>query len=486
MAISITGLVSGGSTALGALNNIGAPTGLTLGSFKFNSFEIPSEITLGGSQQNTTHKLPGGFRVIDVMGSDPHDIEWKGIMLSSNATTRAAALNKLCADGKVVKLTFGKVSKTVLVTDVKLTYRKAHHIEYSIVCRPAPAPVSDSPVKGPGGWLDSIKSAVADVQNTIQGIEDEVTAAIAPITDTIGEISSVLDPILGGLGISFPLLSALENGIAGISSQGLLASAFSTATNMAALDGVLSESQGTIAGMSASSGVTIDAVAANATSGGVVALATATTAAAAIANAPDPSPTSPLVYTLGDLAAASSAIAVQAQAVSTNAYVTLARRDLVANGLVSTSIYPNLETVTNDLYSAVLPPTVTLANGVLVSLPPVLTISVPPIVVYTPPAYVYVPPGNSGGVTNNNPNGTSTGSPATNPGTGVITNPTSPGGSPPDTTAGNHSYTFSDGSPLVFSDGTNAPQSNASSYQFSDGSGMQASDGSNIAPSDQS
>jgi hypothetical protein len=65
-------------------------TRITLGGIVFEAFEVPEQIEFGGRQRMAIHDLPGGGRVIDVLGPTDSDLVFSGIFSGSGAGTRKA------------------------------------------------------------------------------------------------------------------------------------------------------------------------------------------------------------------------------------------------------------------------------------------------------------------------------------------------------------------------------------------------------------
>ena len=89
---------------------------LTLGDVTFADFEIPETLAIGGDQMLSSHKLPGGTRVVDAMGPDERDIEWSGRFRGGNATVRAKRLDTLRSQGQQLTLTFGDFRRQVVIS----------------------------------------------------------------------------------------------------------------------------------------------------------------------------------------------------------------------------------------------------------------------------------------------------------------------------------------------------------------------------------
>ncbi len=115
---------------------------LLLGSFTFQSFEIPDKIPFPGKQTLVIHKLIGGDRVIDAMGPDPDDIEWSGRFQGGDAVGRARELEAMRDAGFPVVLVCGVIVKTVVVSEFKFEYERPYQGPYTIKCAVVPDALS--------------------------------------------------------------------------------------------------------------------------------------------------------------------------------------------------------------------------------------------------------------------------------------------------------------------------------------------------------
>lgn len=103
-----------------------------LGDFIFNYFEVPESITFGGKQTNRLHKLIGGKRVIDAMGRDDADIHWSGYFLGIDAAERAAYLNHLRAQGKILQFSYLQFNYNVFIKEFTPHLERSYQIPYTI------------------------------------------------------------------------------------------------------------------------------------------------------------------------------------------------------------------------------------------------------------------------------------------------------------------------------------------------------------------
>jgi hypothetical protein len=119
-------------SAIGALA-FGALGAVVLGPFLFSGFEVPEYIPFGGAQQMTVHKLPGGTRVVDLLGPDEHDIDWSGTMIDSLPDVRAQELDQMRVSGQSLPLVWGIHFYTVIIKSFEA---EVHYglIKYRISC----------------------------------------------------------------------------------------------------------------------------------------------------------------------------------------------------------------------------------------------------------------------------------------------------------------------------------------------------------------
>ena len=109
-------------------------TTVTLGLVTLNAFEIPATITFGGKQRLAVHDLPGGGRVIDVLGGTDTDITFGGIISGSDADTRAQLLDAMRIAGTSLPLSWGEQYFIVIISEADFDYRKPWWIPYRLRC----------------------------------------------------------------------------------------------------------------------------------------------------------------------------------------------------------------------------------------------------------------------------------------------------------------------------------------------------------------
>lgn len=107
---------------------------LILGDVVFENFEIPDSIHTPGDQLLVVHKLIGGARQIDAMGSDPQPISWSGRFRGESAESRAQHLSLLRAQGQPLSLTWNSYRFLVVIKTFTPDYQQPFEIPYSISC----------------------------------------------------------------------------------------------------------------------------------------------------------------------------------------------------------------------------------------------------------------------------------------------------------------------------------------------------------------
>lgn len=99
-----------------------------------SGLELPESMPIGGKQMLVTHTLPGGQRVISVMGQDDAEISWGGYFDGDTASTDVRTLDKLRRSGQPITLAWDVYSYKVIVSDFKCETRLVPPMRYSITC----------------------------------------------------------------------------------------------------------------------------------------------------------------------------------------------------------------------------------------------------------------------------------------------------------------------------------------------------------------
>jgi hypothetical protein len=218
---SIAGAVRGVASTLsnlaGGLGGVGfgSSGAVVLGDFVFSGFEVPDQITIGGAQAMTVHKLPGGDRVVDLLGPDERDIEWSGTMIDDDPVSRAQQLDQMRVAGDTLPLTWGDYFYSVIIRSFE-AQNLYSRVQYRIACvvlvneaaaqAAADPTASDTAQSGISGALGSVSSAISQTASTIHQV-------IAPIGAVVNSVSN----LAGAVGVQIPFLGQAQQalGIAG-------------------------------------------------------------------------------------------------------------------------------------------------------------------------------------------------------------------------------------------------------------------------------
>lgn len=107
---------------------------LIIGGIELTDFEVPQTVSFGGRQRLKVHSLAGGRRIIERLGSDDNDIQFRGIFSGSNAEARAQALDQLRISGETVWLTWMGFRRQVIVRTFIAVYHNPWWISYRTNC----------------------------------------------------------------------------------------------------------------------------------------------------------------------------------------------------------------------------------------------------------------------------------------------------------------------------------------------------------------
>jgi hypothetical protein len=170
-----------GAMAFGALG-----VGVLLGPFLFSGFEVPEYIGIGGTQQMTVHKLPGGTRVVDLLGPDERDLDWSGTMIDTLPSLRAAELDMMRAGGQPWPLVWGTNFYTVIVRSFEA---ETHYslIKYRISCL-------------------VLRNDATALLASLPGVTDQVASDLATAAIAASSVAAlvVAQSAVGGLGELVP------------------------------------------------------------------------------------------------------------------------------------------------------------------------------------------------------------------------------------------------------------------------------------------
>ena len=115
--------ILGNLIAQSSIGLASVPVAMMLDDVLFCGPEVPTSIRIGGSQGIAKHHLPGGGRIIDVMGPDESAIQWTGLLVGSGASAKATLLSLMRRQGGVRQLSFGDTVVSVIVTRLEYAYQ---------------------------------------------------------------------------------------------------------------------------------------------------------------------------------------------------------------------------------------------------------------------------------------------------------------------------------------------------------------------------
>lgn len=191
-------------------------TTVTLAFVRLQAFEVPAAIGFGGRQRLAVHDLPGGGRVIDVLGGADDEIVFGGIISGDGADTRAQLLDALRISGASVPLSWDEQYFIVIIAEAQFDYRKSWWIPYQLRCV-----VRSNLVYGAAATAASVAlSIAADLAQAASGL-DLVPASLAAAEASLGQAGATT-PGTAAYATSLSNLAAAQGSLAtGVTTSGL-------------------------------------------------------------------------------------------------------------------------------------------------------------------------------------------------------------------------------------------------------------------------
>ena len=202
-----------------------------LGPITFTGQEVPEYLVIGGAQALKTWKLPGGSRVLDVMGRDDAALEWSGIMLGPGAESRMLSIDAIRVSGQPITLAFGQSSYTVVVADLKGKDRRENWCEYSITCEV----VQDNSAQFTSFLPTALQQITGDISSALNLIPPGLTSVLTAVTgaQTALSITGALNQGTAAFGAASTALGSAQSAITGtIATAGSAISALSGSTGI--------------------------------------------------------------------------------------------------------------------------------------------------------------------------------------------------------------------------------------------------------------
>lgn len=151
-----------------------------LANFTAWGFAVPESLNWGGAQRLGVHQLPNGVRVIDSMGPDDSDINWKGMFLKRspgepNPVDAARYIDFLRKQGSPTKITWDAFDFDVVVEQFKPSYEFPTRVSFDIVLKV----IQDNTAPGQNFAAPQIDDLMRDDFSNILGLVSFLNMAVA-------------------------------------------------------------------------------------------------------------------------------------------------------------------------------------------------------------------------------------------------------------------------------------------------------------------
>nr|WP_294511697.1 hypothetical protein [uncultured Rhodopila sp.] len=107
---------------------------IQIGTINLQNFEVPPSVRFGGRHRVAIHTLAGGTRILERLGPDDGEIQFRGSFSGPQAEARMRAINNLRLTGEVVWLTWESFRYQVVVKSFVADYYSPWWISYRIGC----------------------------------------------------------------------------------------------------------------------------------------------------------------------------------------------------------------------------------------------------------------------------------------------------------------------------------------------------------------
>lgn len=209
---------------------------VSLGGIDLAGLEIPEKLNWGGQQRTVQHKLPGGARIIDLMGADDADIKWSGYFQGPLSSIRARSIDAMRIAGVPVPLTWPGFTRLVIVSDFVCSQERGGYLlPYSVTCTVIPTP--------PGPATPSLLGQIASDIGDAIGLPDllqTITPVMATAQSALETVQAVL-PVAGVLTGGSPAFAQVAGSLN--AAQGVIGAGL--ASTQSDMGGLLSASAGT-------------------------------------------------------------------------------------------------------------------------------------------------------------------------------------------------------------------------------------------------
>ena len=107
---------------------------IRVGSIDLLDFEIPQSVRFGGRHRLAVHILAGGRRIIERLGPDDSEVQFKGTFSGPSAEARAQMFDDLRMAGEIVWLTWESFRRRIIVKNFIADYHSRWWIPYQASC----------------------------------------------------------------------------------------------------------------------------------------------------------------------------------------------------------------------------------------------------------------------------------------------------------------------------------------------------------------
>jgi len=163
-----------------------------LGDIVLGYVEVPESFNYGGEQLQDVMQLPGGQRIVNVLGRSDHDITFSGMFWGSTANERARALDYLRGNGDEIEFIFGEFVYLVVIKSYSPNFEKFYQVPYTITL----TVVKDLTLPVPFAEGNSYNTAVNDDLQYILGLagqtgSNELVSAINSLSSSISSAGNL-------------------------------------------------------------------------------------------------------------------------------------------------------------------------------------------------------------------------------------------------------------------------------------------------------
>ncbi|MDR3520433.1 MAG: hypothetical protein P4L54_02340 [Acidocella sp.] len=210
---------------------------LFLGGITFQDFEVPEKLVFGGAQRVIAHELIGGGRAIDVLGGQPAQISFRGIMSGSNAVGRAQALDAARVAGNAINLGWQNFVYSVVISELCLDYEKSWWIPFEVRCMVVldPAMPVLNVIAPLSNLIDNDLNLATTYASQARLLGTVLTSASVPAAQEI--LSTSLSSMNDELACDNMAVTAARDGLSGIAAVTQLADISASLAAVATMNG---------------------------------------------------------------------------------------------------------------------------------------------------------------------------------------------------------------------------------------------------------